>query len=327
MTKRLFAAGEILTAANVNTYLTGTKNMLINAGFDIWQRGTSFTGTGYSADRWRIDSVTATTVSRVTLDPGNVSTFGLRLTATNATNSISLSQPLESFLANELRGQSVVLSFYASSSTALNLSFAVQGSTTANSGSASFTTFSGGSGTAAVSSVAQRFDIRVDVPSTSASAGLRVNFSTSNIPNSATVNIWNVQLEEGFVPSPFSTQTPSIATELLACQRYYWVERAQPSSPFTVFSKFNGYADSTTLLYQVANCPVPMRAVPTAVTFSNLQLFGLGGGSISALVINGVSTETSLLLNLTVTGTTAGRWYSLQAAANAAAYIDFTAEL
>ena len=33
-------------------HIAGRRNLLINGGFDIWQRGTGFSATGYTADHW-----------------------------------------------------------------------------------------------------------------------------------------------------------------------------------------------------------------------------------------------------------------------------------
>jgi len=46
-------------------------NAIINGAFDIWQRGTSFSASGYTADRWSSDFVTgAGTISQQAFTPG-----------------------------------------------------------------------------------------------------------------------------------------------------------------------------------------------------------------------------------------------------------------
>mgnify|MGYP003132955233 FL=1 len=50
-------AGEAMLRAETpqeqfNLISAGRKNMIINGGFDVWQRGTTVNTTMYSADRW-----------------------------------------------------------------------------------------------------------------------------------------------------------------------------------------------------------------------------------------------------------------------------------
>ena len=81
------------------------KNLLINGGFEVWQRGTSFTGTNdvYTADRWRFfDCVTPArvTISRVAAHAvsGAISPYSLRIAVSGGLALGVLEQRLEDAL-------------------------------------------------------------------------------------------------------------------------------------------------------------------------------------------------------------------------------------
>ena len=91
----------------------GRKNLIINGGFDVWQRGTSFTPTGadYMADRWFMGggdyACTATKQASTLPDGSEVNTMRISYTA-SGTNYIDLYQGIENFKA--LSGKTVTLS-------------------------------------------------------------------------------------------------------------------------------------------------------------------------------------------------------------------------
>jgi len=96
------------------------EQLLINGGFDIWQRGTSFT-TGaaqYGPDRWKLqlDDASATwTVSRQAADAQSGTNFKCRLQRNNAANNTS---PMKFYMALETvdslkMAGPITLSYYA----------------------------------------------------------------------------------------------------------------------------------------------------------------------------------------------------------------------
>ena len=93
--------------------IAGRKNLIINGGFDVWQRGTSFTPTGadYMADRWFMGggdyACTATKQASTLPDGSEVNTMRISYTA-SGTNYIDLYQGIENFKA--LSGKTVTLS-------------------------------------------------------------------------------------------------------------------------------------------------------------------------------------------------------------------------
>ena len=102
--------------------LAGAKNLLLNGGFNIWQRGTSIANgagtTNYTADRWATTRPTASTVT-----VAQTSTTGLtgipsyarvsRGAADTTIDPIYLAQALETNDCIRLRSQYVTLSFWA----------------------------------------------------------------------------------------------------------------------------------------------------------------------------------------------------------------------
>lgn len=308
-------------------YAKPSQNVLINGGFDVWQRGTSgfTTGASYTADRWRLDTVSNTTIAQATLAAGLGSTYGLSITTSNATNSCSISQPIESVNIAPLRGQFVTFSFYASATVATTLSYAVQGSTTADNAAATFTTLTGGSGSVSLAAnVPQRVTVTVQVPTTTASNGLRVRFTTSNNANGSTITVYNTQLELGQVASVFRRQQNTYAAELLACQRYYvqW-----PTIVGSVLGA--GYAVGATAVRLIMTTPAPMRVLPTSISQSNLQVFSFSGGSLSSLSAPLIDNGSGNIVDtsFTCSGLTGGNTYLIRNAASGNGFLELVAEL
>ena len=78
--KKSFKIGDGETNwSNLPYQQESSENYILNSSFDIWQRGTSFSATGYTADRWYASSsIVATTVSRQNRDAGAYGSYVLR---------------------------------------------------------------------------------------------------------------------------------------------------------------------------------------------------------------------------------------------------------
>jgi len=196
--------------------LAGFRNVLINGGFDIVQRGEYFTTGGYSFDRWFLYNPTNSVVSRI--DVG--ATYGskaLSIYVSNATNIGSIEQPIENDKCRFLAGKKATLSFWCSAS-------ASGGTITAaifkNSTKDSLNTGVWNQiGTKSVSVLGlQKIILTVDIPADGSAEGLMPIISWSNLTSGATSYIWNVQLEEGSIATKFENRP--IGIELALCQRY-----------------------------------------------------------------------------------------------------------
>jgi len=252
------------------------RNKLINGGFNIWQRGSSFTAAGYSADRWKIDSVTATTVSRQAFNNA-LGTYVLNAQPTNAANALIIAQCLEASYVNALKGKRITFSFMGNCASGTNQVTAyVQKSATADSSSASFT----GAGTVfTLTTNPTKFSMSYDVPDDGTANGLRVVFVFNNAANGVANSMYQVQLEEGSIATPFE-QRP-ISVELAMCRRYTrWVG-----------SENGCWQTVATNFVCGINLSEPMRGAPIATLKGsvNVHEYGIAFRNVSAISTTALS--------------------------------------
>lgn len=239
----LVVTGDV-TVPNLNGGpLAGFRNAIINGNFDIWQRGTSFTGSEYGADRWdHARNGTTHTATRQPFTVGqtdvpNEPTYFCRTvvsTVAGAGNYAILVQKIED--VRTFAGQQVTVSFWAKADATKNISVELnQFFGTGGSPSAKVTAI--GTTKVSIGTTFQKVTVTATLPSISGKtigtnndtffslqiwfdAGSDFNARTDTLgQQSGTFEIAQVQIEPGSVATPFE-QRP-IGTELALCQRYY----------------------------------------------------------------------------------------------------------
>jgi hypothetical protein len=331
------------------------RNKLINGNFDIWQRGTSQTISGYgSADRWVCSNAESTkTASRQAFDlgqmdvPGNPKYF-MRHVVTSVAgsgNQVHMYQNIEG--VSTLAGKTATLSFWAKADSNKNIAVEfAQVFGTGGSPSSAITAIE--SQLISLSSSWTKYTVTVNIPSISGKtlgsdgnnhagvifwfdAGSNFNVRAANLgQQSGTFDIAQVQIEEGAVATPFE-QRP-IGVELGLCQRYYlrW-----STTQNTGFSPFFGFAPLTNLVQATYSLPVEMRVTPFAVdTGGSFRLTDkVNNFNITSISIIGspeAGSTRNVPINFSVSsGLTTFRGYYITAngTGNALAYIGLSAEL
>jgi hypothetical protein len=329
----LVADSSTSTGLRYQTAYNG--NAVINGGFDIWQRGTSFTAASvYTADRWFAGSQTTFTRSRQASGLTGIQ-YAMRVqrdSGSTNTSGGSIYYNLESADSYRFAGQTVTVSFYAKaganySPTSSALGYILYTGTGTDQRRDQSTGFTGET-TVVNSSVTlttsyQRFSYTVAIGASATEIAL--GFYSSNT-GTASTNDWyeitGVQLEVGSVATTFKRSNGAGGTiqgELAACQRYYW-RTTGTGSDSTVFTGF-GYTYTTT--NSAVNLPlrVTMRVKPTAIDYANLIHIQTNGNqaAVTALTIaNGGTNDVQLLgtstaitnsLSTAVCGSTGGTPY------------------
>ena len=283
------------------------RNKLINGNFDIWQRGTSQTSSGYgSADRWNlINSGSTKTASQQAFTlgqtevPGNPKYY-LRTVVTSGAGAgdyVINAQRIESVYT--LSGKTATLSFWAKAGSNKNITTQIRQIFGTGSNSPSSVVNDFGITTHSLTTSWQKFTTTVSIPSISGKtigtnnndylelrfwldAGSNSSAESNSLPNqSGTFDIAQVQLEEGSAATPFE-QRP-IGVELSLCQRYYWTF-------YTTVYNFSYATAASQWLTEPLYNPVTMRVTPT-VTVSTSSV----AGSSNSVTVTAYSTNASIL--------------------------------
>jgi hypothetical protein len=264
------------------------KNAVINGGFDIWQRGTSFSNpanSAFIADRWFMyyDGSGATrTISQQSFTGDNPSgcnaSYYLRYAQTVAGTSSSINAIFSKNIEDvrNYNGQTITVSFWAKADATRTIRLETyqefgaggSGAVLANNGVFSATTSW------------QRFSSTFTLPSVSGKT-ITGNSSISFImyfpPNTVqTFEVTGLQLELGSVATSFQRAGGTIQGELAACQRYFFSMLPAGGDQYRYIG--TGTALSATFLKTGVQFPVTMRTTPTLVSASGTDYYRFGAG-------------------------------------------------
>ena len=294
----------------------GFRNVLINGGFDVWQRGTSGFATDfgtYTADRWRHNSG-GLTITRDTDVPS-----GFRYSAKLVgTGDNAITQKIEAATASKLAGKQVYFSCWAkrtSGTGALDVRFYYP-STEDN-----FATVTQVGSTivlsASPSSSWVYYTATITLPS-NVSTGLMMLINNTG---AATTFITGVQLEQNYQPTPFEQRPYGI--ELALCQRYYW--RTIDSQGIGLMMV--GGVEATTAAAVYGALPVTMRATPSIAFGSGIRFYSAGSAAVTPTISSQRSSSSFASLALNITSGTVGQAGYLYNNPAANSYIEFSSEL
>lgn len=317
-----------------------SRNGLLNSAFNVWQRGTSIAGAtaiNYTADRWQGFRAGSTFSRQVTGDTTNLPNIQYcmrvqRNSGTTGTSSIVLSQSLETLDAIPFAGKTVTLSFYArkganfSHSTSSILSSVFTGTGTDQSYIGGYTGLATAfSNSSVITTTWQRFTFTGSIAATATELAVNFSYDPSGTAGAADYfEVTGVQLEVGNQASPYAPATPTYATELAACQRYFQTYGGSSYGELTgQFYNTTAARFSRALLVSLRSNN-PTVTFPTG-TFTNfIEEVGVANRTPTAFVSNGLSYSH---FTFSATGMTGATTNSMAAWSASATAVTISAEL
>jgi hypothetical protein len=287
-----------------NVYEDGAlsnRNLILNSGMQVAQRGTSQTGaSGYLLDRWKKQSATAAsaTFSQDTSDTPEGFRYALKVLATGSSAFIQLGQAIEFKNMAHVVGKTVTLSYRAKT----NLSFdsRIRSRTDTEDAATVFSAATLSAITESASTDWKLFTHTFTVPT--ATLAMSVDFSAGAVVSGDYFQISGVQLELGDTASPFEHR--SYGQELALCQRYFVNE---------VRGIWSGATTLNVPQYVHSSFPVEMRAAPTCAVDSTGVVVN---GFASPPTLN-IARKKEVIVQATGTATTAYGYFNYHVTADA----------
>ena len=335
----LVADSSTTTGLRYQPTMAAGKNAIINGGFEIWQRGTSFSSNPSQAcaDRWFSgrSSVAGATFSRQTSDLNGFN-YKIRVqrdSGNTSTASIFLNQSIENLNSAPFIDRPITLSFYAKAGA--NYSAASSGlaaSLISGTGTDQNIMFVGVTGQATVASSTVTLTTswqRFQITGTSASSAKQLFAAFTFAPvGTAGANdfyeITGVQLEVGSIATAFTNAGGTIQGELAACQRYFYRHVSGNNKAIMTAAAYSSTIIAGTVFFKTEMRTTPTLTVPNVATY-----FSFNANSTfkyaSTLSLQEASPNAGTVFG-TFEATTAG-FAGYVITSNASSYVDFGAEL
>ena len=291
-------------AQSVSRFVPDVENRIINGAFDFWQRGTSFTGAGYGADRWRNNTSGGTVIqSQQAFTLGdtlgsNSPTFYLQQTVSGQTLTSEfalIQQRIES--VRSYAGQTITILGWARRSSGTG-NMAIDVLQNFGTGGSPSTAVTGTGQTVTLTSSWAAFAITIAVPSISGktlgtnnddyfainfwtSAGSDFNARANSLGiQTIGVDLWGIHIKVGTHTAAATDRyrQPELGPELLRCQRYYQTI----DSSNRLFR--SGYVSSTeTGNRESVLFPVQFRTIPS-ITLTSSDKINIATGPVASLI-------------------------------------------